>query len=89
MRRAGMTSGMTSAKIAITMPPPLLRQVDALVRSRRFKSRSHAIQSAVAEKIGEMSASRLARECARLDPAEEKAWAELGIGEDGKSWPKY
>ena len=80
---------MTAAKIAITMPPTLLRQVDAMVRSRRFKSRSHAIQSAVAAKIGEMRESRLAQECARLDPGEEKAWAELGIAEDGKSWPKY
>ena len=84
-----MTHGMTAAKIAITMPPTLLRQVDALVRSRRFRSRSHAIQSAVADKISDMAESRLARECARLDPAEEKAWAELGIAEDGKSWPKY
>ena len=84
-----MTRGMTAAKIAITMPRTLLRQVDAMVRSRRFKSRSHAIQSAVAEKISEMGESRLARECARLDPAEEKVWAELGLAEDSKSWPKY
>ena len=80
---------MTAAKIAITIDPRLLHQVDAMVRSRRFKSRSHAIQSAVADKISDMGGSRLARECARLDPAEEKAWAELGIGEDSKSWPKY
>lgn len=84
-----MTDGMTVAKIAITMPPELLRQVDALVSNRRYKSRSHAIQSVVAEKINEMGESRLSRECARLDPAEEKAWAELGMAEDGKSWPKY
>lgn len=84
-----MINGMTAAKIAITMDPVLLRKVDALVRNRRFKSRSHAIQSAVAEKIGEMGESRLARECAKLDPVEEKEWAELGIVEDQKSWPRY
>ena len=88
-RACGMTHGMTAAKIAITIDPRLLRQVDAMVHSCRFKSRSHAIQTAVAEKIGDMGSSRLARECAKLDPAEEKAWAELGIVEDGNSWPKY
>lgn len=85
----GMTRGMTAAKIAITMPPALLRQVDALVRSRRFKSRSHAIQTAVADKISDVAQTRLARECAKLDPDEEKAWAEMGIAEDSTSWPKY
>ncbi len=84
-----MTLGMTAAKIAITLDPRLLRQVDALVRGRRFKSRSHAIQTAVADKIGELGVSRLGLECAKLDPKEEKEWAELGIAEDSKSWPKY
>ena len=84
-----MTYGMTAAKIAITIDPRLLRKVDALVRGRRFKSRSHAIQSAVSEKIGELGENRLARECAKLNPAEEKEWAELGLSEDFKSWPKY
>ncbi|MEO6786304.1 MAG: ribbon-helix-helix domain-containing protein [Chthoniobacteraceae bacterium] len=85
----GTSQDMTAAKIAITIDPRLLHQLDAMVRSRRFKSRSHAIQSAVAEKIGEMGGNRLSRECAKLDPAEEKAWAELGLAEDSKSWPKY
>lgn len=84
-----MIHGMTAAKIAITMDPRLLRKVDALVRGRRFKSRSHAIQTAVAEKIGELGESRLARECVKLDPNEQVAWAELGLAEDLKSWPKY
>jgi Arc/MetJ-type ribon-helix-helix transcriptional regulator len=84
-----MIPGMTAAKIAITIDPRLLRQVDAVVRSGRFKSRSHAIQSAIAESIGALSESRLARECAKLDPVEEKAWAEVGMIEDSKSWPEY
>lgn len=84
-----MTYGMTAAKIAITLDPRLLRKVDALVKSRRFKSRSHAIQTAIAEKIGNMGETRLMRECAKLDPAEEKEWAEVGLAEDSLSWPKY
>ena len=80
---------MTASKVAISMDPRLLRKVDALVRGKRFKSRSHAIQTAVAEKLGELRQSRLACECAKLDPGEEKAWAELGLAEDLKSWPAY
>lgn len=84
-----MIDGMTAAKIAITIDPRILRRVDALVRGRRFKSRSHAVQSAVAEKIEELGESRLARECGKLNPLEEKRWAELGLAEDLKSWPAY
>ncbi len=51
--------------------------------------RSQLIQAAVAEKIGELQESRLAQECSKLDPKEEKAWAELGFDEDTKSWPEY
>jgi Arc/MetJ-type ribon-helix-helix transcriptional regulator len=67
-----------TAKIAISMDRRLLVQVDRLVRFRRFRSRSHLIQAAVAEKINDLRKNRLARECAKLDPKEEKAWAELG-----------
>lgn len=31
----------------------------------------------------------LARECARLDPAEEQAWAELGMAAEAEQWPAY
>ena len=33
--------------------------------------------------------SRLARECAKLDPAFEKALAEEGMAANGSDWPKY
>lgn len=88
-RRFGMIKGMTAAKIAITIDPKLLRKVDSLVSNRLFKSRSHAIQTAVADQIEGMGESRLARECAKLDPVDEAKWAELGIAEDSKSWPKF
>jgi len=84
-----MTIGMTAAKIAISMDRKLLGKVDTLVREKRFKSRSHLIQTLLAEKINETRENRLARECAKLDPREEQAWAELGLAEDLKSWPAY
>jgi Arc/MetJ-type ribon-helix-helix transcriptional regulator len=83
-----MTFGMT-AKIAISMDRKLLGKVDTLVREKRFKSRSHLIQTILAEKIDEDRESRLARECAKLDPREERAWAELGLAKDFESWPEY
>ena len=33
--------------------------------------------------------ARLARECAKLDPIEERALAEEGISEDLRRWPDY
>jgi len=79
---------MPKTKIAITLDTVLLRRVDALV-GVRFKNRSQAIESAVSEKLERYGRTRLARECEKLDPAEEQAWAELGLAEDVKSWPAY
>jgi hypothetical protein len=51
---------------------------------RAFPSRSRAIQVAVEE-----SRSRLARECAKLDPKAEQALADEGFAEDFADWPEY
>jgi hypothetical protein len=40
-----------------------------------FSNRSQAIQVAVEEKMARLEQNRLARECAKLDPAFEKALA--------------
>jgi Arc/MetJ-type ribon-helix-helix transcriptional regulator len=79
---------MPKTKIAITLDTALLRRVDALV-GVRFKNRSQAIESAVSEKLERYGRTRLARECEKLDPGEERAWAELGLAEDVRSWPTY
>ena len=50
-----------------------------LVRRHKFRNRSKAIQEAVEEKLAKLEQSRLARECAKLDPTFEKAMAEEGI----------
>jgi hypothetical protein len=36
-----------------------------------------------------MERSRLASECAKLDPKFEKALAEEGLGRDLETWPEY
>jgi hypothetical protein len=36
-----------------------------------------------------MERSRLAEECAKLDPAFEKAMADDGLSEELAAWPKY
>ena len=73
----------------MTLESGLLVQVDELVARRKFPSRSHAIETAVAEKLERLARTRLARECAKLDPKQEKFLAEEGFAEDVKTWPEY
>jgi metal-responsive CopG/Arc/MetJ family transcriptional regulator len=80
---------MRTSKIAITINQATLKELDRLVRERRFPSRSGAIQEAVQEKIERLKRKRLARECANLDPQEEQQMAEEGFAEDMRSWPAY
>ena len=80
---------MASAKIAITVDQRTLERLDRLVKDRVFPNRSKAIQSALEEKLEKLERNRLARECAKLDAAEEKAMAEEGMGEELEKWPEY
>ena len=80
---------MSTAKIAITIEEDLLGKLDRLVSSKVFPNRSKAIQEAVQEKLSRVNKSRLARECAKLDPKFEKALAEEGISLDMSEWPEY
>jgi Arc/MetJ-type ribon-helix-helix transcriptional regulator len=80
---------MGAAKIAISLDQRALAQVDRLVRSGQFPSRSRAIQEAVDEKLERIRKGRLARECAKLDPEAEKALADEGLGEEVAAWPEY
>jgi len=59
------------------------------VKARVFPNRSQAIQEAVAEKISRLDRSRLARECAKMEPAFEKALAEEGLSTELAEWPEY
>ena len=70
---------MATSKIAITIDQNLLHRLDFLVKSQRFTNRSRAIQEAVAEKLARIERSRLAQECAKLDPKFEQEMAEEGF----------
>jgi len=80
---------MPKTKLAVTLDADLVESLDRLVAARRFPNRSQAIESAVAEKLARLSRTRLARECARLDPKEEKALAEEGLAGATETWPEY
>jgi metal-responsive CopG/Arc/MetJ family transcriptional regulator len=80
---------MARAKVAISLDENTLNQLDRLVKARVFPNRSQAIQEAVAEKISRLDRSRLARECAKMEPAFEKALAEEGLSTELAEWPEY
>jgi metal-responsive CopG/Arc/MetJ family transcriptional regulator len=80
---------MAKSKVAVTLDEATLGRVDRLVRQSFFASRSQAIQEAIEEKLARLDRRRLARECAKLDPAIEKAMAEEGLSEDILRWPEY
>ena len=80
---------MATSKIAITIDQNLLHRLDFLVKSQRFTNRSRAIQEAVAEKLARIERSRLAQECAKLDPKFEQEIAEQGFAAEMDEWPEY
>lgn len=80
---------MGRAKIAISLDKVTLQRLDRLVDKEVFPNRSQAIESAVAEKLQRLDRSRLARECAKLDPDFEKALADENLSSDVAEWPEY
>ena len=80
---------MSTTKIAITIEDNLLKRLDQLVTERRFSSRSQAISEAVQEKVSRLDRSRLAKECAKLDPEFEQKLADEGLEEDFAKSPEY
>jgi Predicted transcriptional regulators containing the CopG/Arc/MetJ DNA-binding domain and a metal-binding domain len=80
---------MSRAKVAITLDESTLVRVDRLISQHVFPNRSRAIEDAIEEKLQRLERSRLAAECAKLDPEFEKALAEEGMSEDLAAWPEY
>lgn len=80
---------MARSKVAISLDQSTLNRLDQLVKKQVFPNRSQAIEEAVAEKLARLEKSRLAQECAKLDPAFEKALAEEGLSQDLTEWPAY
>lgn len=85
-----MTYGHTMgrAKIAITVDEQALAEIDQLVADGMFPNRSKAFEAAIQERLARLRRSRLARECAKLDPSEEQALAEEGYAGETE-WPAY
>jgi metal-responsive CopG/Arc/MetJ family transcriptional regulator len=80
---------MAASKIAITLENNIVKKLDMLVKSNFFPNRSKAIQEAVAEKLKRLEKSRLAQECAKLDPEFEQSLAEEGFTSELEEWPEY
>ena len=80
---------MPKTKVAVTLDTELLDELDALVAEGHHANRSQAIEAAVAEQLARVRRTRLARECAKLDPGEEKALADEGLRADFAAWPDY
>lgn len=79
---------MPAAKIAISLDPEALKELDRLVESGLAPSRSRLIQDALQEKLERIRRVRLARECAKLDRAEERKAAEEFLPSENP-WPEY
>lgn len=80
---------MSAVEIAVLIDQELLDQLDELVQRQQFSNRSQAVQDALRDKLQRMRKSRLALECAKLDPRDEQALAEEGLTEDSATWPDY
>jgi metal-responsive CopG/Arc/MetJ family transcriptional regulator len=80
---------MAASKIAITIDDSLLKKLDLMVKSKMYPNRSKAIQEAVSDKIERLERTRLARECAKLDPKFEQNMAEEGLSMEMDEWPEY
>lgn len=80
---------MSMSKVAISIERATLERLDELVKSKVFPSRSRAIQEAVEEKLSRLKRTRLAEECAKLDPRAEQDMAEEDLADEMKQWPEY
>ncbi|HMT07725.1 MAG TPA: ribbon-helix-helix domain-containing protein [Pyrinomonadaceae bacterium] len=80
---------MSVSKVTVSIDTEVLKQLDRLVGERVFSNRSQVVNLAAKEKIERVNRSRLARACEFLDPAEERAFAEIGAAGDLAEWPEY
>ena len=74
---------MPKIRVVVAIDADLLNAVDALVRQNQTSDRSAAIEAAVAGYVRRLRQDRLASACALLDPAEERGFAEEGMGYEG------
>lgn len=80
---------MAKTKVAVSLDAKLVQRLNILVRQARFPNRSHAIEVALEEKLERLSRVQLARECAKLNPQQERELAEEGMKGELAAWPEY
>ena len=80
---------MNVDKVTISIESNLLKRIDRLVKERIFPNRSKVFQEAVSEKIDRFDRNRLARECSKLDIAEEQVLADEGWALEAAEWQPY
>ena len=80
---------MPQKKTPVTAPNRRLQPLDEMLSKRSLTSRNQASDAALTAKLQRSSRTRLARECAKLDPHEEKGFAEEGLGVTLPHWPEY
>jgi len=80
---------MSRSKIAVTLDRDTLARIDRMVRDGVFPNRTRAIQHALDDHLERVGRTRLARECAKLDRASERAIAEQGMKSEFNRWPAY
>lgn len=79
---------MATETLEVTFDKTVVVELDRLVRAQVLPDRDLAIQDAVKEKLRRLRHAAFADECAKLDPAEEKALADEGF-RGGAPWPEY
>ena len=80
---------MPRMKIAVSLEPETLKELDRFVRFSGFANRSRAIDGAVKLASKMERRIRLLRELEKLDPKEEMALAEEFAPLIGEIWPEY
>jgi Arc/MetJ-type ribon-helix-helix transcriptional regulator len=73
------TRSMSVAKVTVSVESGLLKRIDHLVKARIFANRSQAFQAAIQKTVVRLNSNRLARECAKLDKAQEQELADEGL----------
>jgi len=70
---------MMAGRVRISIDSALLKEVDHLVKTRAFSSRSQAIQAAVKKTLTSRDSNRLATESAKLGKTQEQMLADEGL----------
>lgn len=80
---------MSVAKIAISIDAQLLERLDVFIAQKKFKTRSQAIQVAVAKIMERLDHQRLIDACSKLNPVAEQHMADEGLQKDSEEWSEF